>query len=142
MRIKSESDIIIALADDVTNAIKDQVILALEGNHDTTSGDDSGLSNVWEEICVQVQGEHSSSWQAYDDTVRAYVHEALSQRPVYQQIAVWLQTPEGIDEEDEGRDSDEEIAYDTDAAANSIVSAIYGAASDYSNEAVKAYLAS
>ena len=29
---------------------------------DTLSGDDSGLKNVWDEICVQVQGEQSSHW--------------------------------------------------------------------------------
>ena len=141
MRIKSESDIVTALADDVTSAISEQVISALD-KHDTMTGDDSGLSNVWEEVCVQIQGEHSNFWSAYDDMVYAYVHDALAKRPVYQQIAVWLQTPAGIDEYyDDERDPDEVLAYDTGAAANSVVSHIYAAASDYSNEAIEEYLA-
>ncbi|MEZ4799165.1 MAG: hypothetical protein R2809_05155 [Flavobacteriales bacterium] len=33
------------------------------------SGEDSGLRNVWEEICVQVQGENSYFIQQYDNCI-------------------------------------------------------------------------
>ena len=141
MSIKSESDIVTALADDVSSAISTEVIKALEDKPDTMAGDDSDLSNLWEEICVQIQGEHSHYWNAYDEMVHAYVHDALTTRPVYQQIAVWLKTEQGVDAYyDEERDTKQALDYDTGAAANSIVSHVYAAASDYSNEAIDEYL--
>ncbi len=33
------------------------------------SGDDTDLVSVWEEICIQVQGQESFDWDAYDYTV-------------------------------------------------------------------------
>jgi hypothetical protein len=33
------------------------------------SGDNSGLKNIWDEICVQMQDEQSTMWDAYEDTI-------------------------------------------------------------------------
>jgi len=47
-----------------------KVILELKSyNFSLLSGDDSPLINIWEEICVQVQGEESVDWFAYEDTI-------------------------------------------------------------------------
>ena len=37
------------------------------------SGEDSGLRNAWDEICVQVQVEYSVSWGAYEKTAEPIV---------------------------------------------------------------------
>jgi hypothetical protein len=37
---------------------------------DTLSGDDSELKTTWDEICAQVQYEHSIFWETYDEIVR------------------------------------------------------------------------
>lgn len=37
------------------------------------SGDDSGLKNVWDEICVQMEVGYSSMWDAYEDTINNFV---------------------------------------------------------------------
>lgn len=65
----------------------------------TLSGDDSGLENVWEEICVQVQGEESFYWEIYlktmSDAVLGAIHEL--DLPTRDLSALWLQSEEGWD---------------------------------------------
>ncbi|RZJ90412.1 MAG: hypothetical protein EOO20_08225 [Chryseobacterium sp.] len=49
------------------------VIKKLHGFNDENmllSGDDSGLTSIWEEICAQVQKEYSFFWDAYKTTIR------------------------------------------------------------------------
>jgi hypothetical protein len=59
------------------------------------SGDDSGLVSTWDEICAQVQGEHSIFWDAYEDVMDRFVAEAVRELKPYQLEAVWLQTVNG-----------------------------------------------
>ena len=64
-------------------------------NENLLSGDDSGLSNVWDEVCAQVQGEESAFWETYlevlDDNLRMYL-SSISQEA---ELALWIETPEG-----------------------------------------------
>ena len=56
----SEWRIVRRLAEQVCQRITRRVIRSLRELVDgLQSGDDSGLTNAWEEICVQVQGEQS-----------------------------------------------------------------------------------
>lgn len=49
--------------------IKDAIqSLAAMDSQEMISGD-SGLKNVWEEVCVQVQDEQSIYWEAYVETM-------------------------------------------------------------------------
>ncbi len=50
----------------------------LTGEH-LTSGQDSGLTNVWDEVCVQVQLERSFLWYAYEQTVRTLVERQVGE---------------------------------------------------------------
>lgn len=45
------------------------------------SGVDSGLKNCWEEICVQVQGEESVDWDAYENTIANFISAELEVQP-------------------------------------------------------------
>lgn len=47
---------------------------------DRLSGEDSELETVWEEICAQVQGEYSFYWDAYIETMGAYLAGYLDKR--------------------------------------------------------------
>jgi len=60
-------------------------------------GDDTGLKNTWEEVCVQIQYEQSALWDAYEDTIDAIILAHVEELEQYEMIAVWLQTTEGID---------------------------------------------
>ncbi len=51
----------------------------LKRNHLLSS--DSGLKNVWEEICAQVQGGDSYYWEEYQETINKFIKEDLERKP-------------------------------------------------------------
>lgn len=60
------------------------VIKKLSGSENSVfllSGDDSGLKNTWEEICVHVQGQESFHWEAYKDTIKGLAESELEKLP-------------------------------------------------------------
>ena len=65
------------------------------------SGDDSELKNTWDEICVQVQGDQSFFWDAYKQCLNNTVAGALLDLEPYELEAVYLQTEEAWEWEDE-----------------------------------------
>lgn len=79
------------------------------------SGDDSGLRNVWDEVCVQVQGQESVMWDVYLDTISGIIAGYLSGLDDAVKQAIWLQTNNGMDwepseEEKDTPSSEEDIA--------------------------------
>lgn len=64
----------------ITEKVK-QLLLELRDKELLTSGNDSGLKNVWEEVCVQVQGEQSYYWDAYLVTINNFILDELSKQP-------------------------------------------------------------
>lgn len=61
----------------------------------TMSGEDNGLKNTWQEICVQVQGDQSPFWDAYETAMTEAVGAALLEIDESALIAIWLETDEG-----------------------------------------------
>jgi hypothetical protein len=61
------------------------------------SGDDSGLTSTWDEICIEIQYQQSIYWDAYDDTARAVAHGHIAGLARHEREALWLQTDEGRD---------------------------------------------
>lgn len=61
------------------------------------SGEDSGLTNAWEEICVQVRGEESFYWNFYIDVIDDFLAGALTSFSPDQLQALWLSTDNGWD---------------------------------------------
>jgi hypothetical protein len=59
------------------------------------SGDDTDLSNTWEEICVQVQGERNYFGEAYDCAMRDAVLGALIFLDRNVRESLWLHTDDG-----------------------------------------------
>src|SRR4051794_20690503 len=68
-----ETAIVKEVAAQAAERVSRRTISALQKRAETTSGDDSGLKTVWDEVCVQVQYERSFYWDAYDETVRGFV---------------------------------------------------------------------
>lgn len=77
------------------SAVND-VISDLEGMKAMFSGD-SGLANVWEEICAQVQGEESSAWPAYENLVEELLDALVNSLDRDSQLALWATTDAGWD---------------------------------------------
>ena len=105
-----------------------------------TSGDESGLVSVWQEICVQVQFEESFYWDAYDYTVYDIVWREVKRLPSSVLRALWLETIPGqdwlIEEDGEPPDS---APYCIDDVAEHITSIVYVMAADWSNRHIRAY---
>jgi hypothetical protein len=138
----SESPIVWNLAEAICQRVSRKTIRALQKmTEGMQSGDDSVLVNVWEEICVQVQGEESVLWDAYDVTVKQMLSGELAKLPVYECEAVWLQTLEGQDwdAEDEDARSGYPVAED-DIIEYVKRKYVYSAAADWSNRRIREYL--
>lgn len=82
-------------SDAVAKRIADAAMSYLIKSKHTLSGDDSGLTNTWEEICVQVQGEHSYDWWAYEAMMHDAVIASMVALAQHEMGAIWLQTVPG-----------------------------------------------
>lgn len=148
-----QGELIREYANVAADLVAADAVAALKSSTATLSGDDSGLDNTWDEICVQVQGEESFYWDAYLYAMRDAVLSALMKLEKRDQAALWLQTENGWNwhldfvHEDEGSPpsecggvvpsvpvSDEEIA------EYIIQERLLAMAEDYTNEHITAFL--
>jgi hypothetical protein len=104
------------------------------------SGDDSGLVNVWKEICVQVQLQESVFWDAYDRTVWDIIYWDVKNLPQPVLTTLWLETIPG---EDWLCDQDEQVGavpYCVEDVVEHVKGILYSMAGDWSNRRIQAYL--
>ncbi|MEW6027653.1 MAG: hypothetical protein AB1599_10235 [Planctomycetota bacterium] len=93
-----KDDIIKSIADEECIKIRTAVIVSLLKMKDCKqSGEDSPLENLWEEVCVQVQGEYSIFWEMYLDLIYSLILNELEKISKLKQVAIWLQTNGGQD---------------------------------------------
>lgn len=145
MNAASDSDdsrTMLLKADVVTKTVA--ALKSMKGNS-LLSGDDSVLTNVWEEVCVQVQGEQSFYWDTYldviDDLLTGFVEELSPQ----DRLALWLRTEAGYDWLDEVKRSDadgNEPAVSIDQVSDYLKSDLMARAADFQSTATRRYLAS
>lgn len=104
------------------------------------SGDDSGLKNLWEEICVQVQEEMSVMWDAYEQLMFQELYAELKNTPESIKQAIWLETDEGMDNYSQ-YESGQPIHYDEAVIALYIASDyLLRKAADFTNDRIEQYL--
>jgi hypothetical protein len=134
--------IVRSLAEQVCQRVTRRAIRALQKlENGLQSGDDSGLTNAWEEICVQVQGLESDLWDAFDLTVRQVVLVEVNQLKPHERAAVWLQTPAGENWDSEDEDSREGSPVAEDDIVEYLTNEfVYSAADDWSNRRIRKYL--
>jgi hypothetical protein len=105
------------------------------------SGEDSGLENTWDEICVQIQSEQSVFWQTYDDIVRSLVADLVQKLLPFEREAIWLQTDQGVSWDcDEPGDRPVDPVSNDDIAEYVLTEFVYSAASNWTNVRIQAYL--
>lgn len=116
------------------------------GRESMTSGDDTPLGNVWDEVCVQVQGQESVFWDIYlEEIQRAATHHVRKCSPTEQRI-MWLATNEGTDWLCEREDASEgpfrestSSPYDEDDIALWVTEGVLAMAADWSNPRIRRY---
>jgi hypothetical protein len=139
--------IISEVADTASRKITRRIIATLQQMKDgMQSGEDSGLANLWDEVCVQVQGEESIFWDMYKDLIKRIIIDEVRREPTFVQQALWLQTEAGFDwiwEIENGDESstpfysDEEIDQEI---ADYILGDIIEKAEEWSNPRIRDYL--
>lgn len=137
----SESSIVRAVAEIAAERVARKVVADLQKIEDTLSGDDSGLINAWDEICVQVQQEYSFYWGAYDTTARLATEKHVRALPEHVRNAIWLQTDKGIDwiceESDVRRSRPDNTA---DVVSYLLKEYVYLEAGRWSNARIRAFI--
>ena len=79
----------------ISQKVTRKCIVGLQALTDTLSGNDSQLTNVWDEICVQVQFQHSFYWDTYENIARDFVSSSIKTLTSHEKEAIWLQTEAG-----------------------------------------------
>lgn len=127
---------------DLTNMCKNGLIhgvvkeLQALGREFMTGPEDSGLENVWEEICVQVQFEKSIHWSAYHDTMYNYLMSDFEKLPqpaklAIARIAFWHKAGQSL--------TSEEWIYDLDMISNELMDGLLKTAAEYKNIRIEDY---
>lgn len=141
-RTLSESAVVREFADQLCRRLARRLIARLQKlTEGMQSGDDSCLTNIWEEICVQVQYEESVFWDAYDETVRGLAACDVKPLRPHERDAIWLQTPAA--DEWSCQDESSRAAYPitTDDIVDYLVTEyIYKEAGDWSNPRIRRHL--
>jgi hypothetical protein len=91
-------NIIMAVAEKGCNQVSGKVVRELRKmTAGMQSGDDSPLKNIWDEVCVQMQGQESATWEYYLDVIRDLIRIELKPFDSETEQAIWLQTDQGAD---------------------------------------------
>ncbi len=110
MKKLSEFSIVYDLAEHVARRMTQRTIEELQDMTETLgSGDDSGMQNVWEEICVQVQYDEFPFWDAYVQTAKGLILGTVEDLPAHEREALWLKSDQG--DEWDSEDEDQREAY-------------------------------
>lgn len=136
--MNSTYQVLSAFAQERISKMASQIIRQLQGFKETLSGEDSGLENTWDEICVQLQGEFSYQWDLYEDIVLDLIEEAVNKMATHEQLAIWLETESSyfyVEEED-----DLESKYDPNAVCHHIKNIIFKKAGEWRNKRIRRYI--
>lgn len=129
-------------AEPICEAVADEVISELKQMKGDCllSGDDSPLKNTWEEVCVQVQGDESVYWDAYETTVRTMIAQHVNGMAEHERLAIWYQTEDRQEWWLESvEDREVEAPVDDGAVISHIEKIVYSKAEDFSNENIVAW---
>ena len=133
------------IASDLAEALKKRIVGAcirdLQGMREhLLSGEDSGLANVWDEICVQEQKERSFDWEAYEETMSTFIECRVSELQPYELDALWLLTPQGDDWDCEPDDTRESYPVVQQDVEDYLAAEMLTAANNWSNARISKYL--
>jgi len=119
-------------------AIAEKVIIELTELNDKDfllAGNDSGLTNVWEEICIQRQVEESVHWDAYENTIENFVKDEFDKQP--ESIRILVSYIAGLANTDYNSEEDQVFIEDGICA---VKERILEKAGSYSNDNIYTYI--
>lgn len=138
----SDFEVVLKVARHIGNEITAKAIRQLQAiKHANLSGDDSGLANTWEEICVQCQSEQSIFWDAYEATIQNILESLVTELPIPYRLAIWCASDGGIDwMESADNDGKSEPPISIEDCASWISEMVFEEAGSYSNERIEQFI--
>ncbi len=141
-------------ADEATRILTTRTIRSLQALRETHlhAGADSGLRDTWDEICVQVQEEYSPLWEAYAETIRAFLRWHCERMPARDLHSIWRRTDAGYDwqhgmgdwecgeAEARKRLDNQEWLYTLDDVVEDLLERLLWKAADWSNRRIRRYI--
>lgn len=143
--MKSEHYIVYYLAEHACEAMARALRRDLQRMRDgLLAGEDSGLATLWDELCVQVQGEESLLWDEYEDLVQDLALEHVRKLDGYTKAAIWYQTDDGMDhlcllEDEQDLSSEDDFGVPDDDVARYVVREVMRLAGRWTNKRIRAY---
>ena len=113
---------------------------------------DSGLENIWDEVCVQVQREHSAFWDLYEEYILTSITRFLeTDCTTAEKQMIWLQTDacfnwsyceaeEEADLKDHFDNNNFPNDYALEDVATYILDEVLRMAEEYHNQRIEKYL--
>jgi hypothetical protein len=88
------------------------------------------LKNCWDELCVQIQGERSVFWEAYEEDLYRLLHIEAEKLHPLELRAVWLQTSAGSEWAFATSNDGRALVYDLNDVVEYLLAAVYSEAAD------------
>lgn len=140
-RTLSEVAIVRAVAEQVCRRCVNSIRRSLQQMPAELSGEGTELGSVWDEICVQVQYEESFQWDAYEQTMRAFVEASVEDLAQFEREAIWLQTEAAFEWEiEEARERDPYPVYVGDIADFIMQEHLLAEAGRWNNPRIRAFI--
>jgi hypothetical protein len=142
MRI--EKHLVAAWSSQLSDKLIKDVIQSLEAmdSQEMLSGD-SGLKNVWEEICVQVQDEQSFFWETYMETIEGLLTGYVDMLDANARLALWTLTESGLNYIDDHQSDDEgelNILVDVDEIVAMLKDDLLSVAANHESPSISRFL--
>lgn len=142
MRI--EQHFVAAWASQLSDKLIKDAIQSLEemDSQELLSGD-SSLKNVWEEICVQVQGEQSFFWENYVENMDGLLAGYVEMLDPNARLALWTLTESGRDYINDHRTDSEaglDIPVDADEILAMLRDGLLSAAANHESPSISRFL--
>jgi hypothetical protein len=107
-RMEYKDKIIAAVAENACEQVAAKVIKTLRAEKKGLQSDeDSGLTNIWDEICVQMQRQQSETWEMYLDIITGFIESEVGKLDSNIVSSIWLQTDNGKDWDEENQSNEE-----------------------------------
>lgn len=133
----TEWEIVSALAEQAQNRVLRKAIRELQTmRNGLQSGEDSGLTNTWDEICVQERCGRSIFWNLYDEVARGILTGLFLALPAVESAALWRKVHSALMDEDDDVD---DVLY-IGAVIDHLTSELYGRADEWTNARIRHYL--
>lgn len=140
MRI--EQQIVDAWAARLGREMVSEVIGILEGMDATLSGD-SGLENVWEEVCAQARRGESFDWPLYEEAIVELLGAGVEALDQEAQLALWAVTDEGWDylyDHHADEDGASDVPLDVGDIVSKLKQEVLAAAAEYESPSLYRYI--